>query len=262
MTGTNKTLYIPLYGKAYVSRKNIILKDEKAEEIWAAEGFELGRKSRSKWLAYYMAMRRRVFDDVVAETVKQNPDAAVLHIGCGLDPRYERIKPDCQWYDIDFDAVISEKRKYFAESDNYHLLSGDATQADRWLTYFTQKTAIVVMEGVSMYLTGRQMKKLVADLQKHFDHTILIADFYSEFAAKMSKYKNPVNEVGAAVYNGMDNPEPLVINDKVKFIKEVDMTPGHLIKQLGKAEQLVFGRLYAGKFAKGLYSMYVYRIEK
>lgn len=31
----NKTLYIPLYGKSYVSQKEIILHDAKAEEIWA-----------------------------------------------------------------------------------------------------------------------------------------------------------------------------------------------------------------------------------
>ena len=41
MENVNKTLYIPLYGKAYVSEKGILLKDPKAEEIWAAEGFPL-----------------------------------------------------------------------------------------------------------------------------------------------------------------------------------------------------------------------------
>ena len=45
MKNESKTLYIPLYGKAYVSRKGIILNDKKAEEIWAAEGFELKGKS-------------------------------------------------------------------------------------------------------------------------------------------------------------------------------------------------------------------------
>ncbi len=48
MNNVNKTLYIPLYGKAFVSKKNIILQDKKAEEIWAKEGFELKGKSKSK----------------------------------------------------------------------------------------------------------------------------------------------------------------------------------------------------------------------
>ena len=48
MNGVNKTLYIPLYGKAYVSRKNIIIKDKKAEEIWGAAGFSLKGKAKSR----------------------------------------------------------------------------------------------------------------------------------------------------------------------------------------------------------------------
>ena len=45
MDNVNKTLYIPLYGKALVSKKEIILNDSKAEEIWTAEGFVLKGKS-------------------------------------------------------------------------------------------------------------------------------------------------------------------------------------------------------------------------
>ena len=52
MNNVTRTLYIPLYGKAYVSRKGLFLKDKKAEEIWEAEGFALKGKSKSKWLAY------------------------------------------------------------------------------------------------------------------------------------------------------------------------------------------------------------------
>ena len=52
MNNVNKTLYIPLFGKALVSKKGIILEDKTAEKIWDAEGFPLGGKSKSKWLAY------------------------------------------------------------------------------------------------------------------------------------------------------------------------------------------------------------------
>ena len=58
MDGVNKTLYIPLYGKAAVSRRGILLRDPKAEEIWAEAGFPLKGKAKS----YYMGMRAAVFD--------------------------------------------------------------------------------------------------------------------------------------------------------------------------------------------------------
>ena len=40
MDSVNKTLYIPLYGKSFVSKKNIILKDTKAEQIWDRVNFK------------------------------------------------------------------------------------------------------------------------------------------------------------------------------------------------------------------------------
>ena len=51
MDGVNKTLYIPLYGKALVSRKGLFLSDKWAEQIWETEQCPLKGKSASKWLA-------------------------------------------------------------------------------------------------------------------------------------------------------------------------------------------------------------------
>lgn len=59
MDNVNKTLYIPLCGKAYVSGRGLFLHDEKAEQIWSAEGFSLKGKSRSKWLAFYRVFGQR-----------------------------------------------------------------------------------------------------------------------------------------------------------------------------------------------------------
>ena len=76
MDSVNKTLYIPLYGKAYVSRQGILLHDPKAEDIWGKEGFPLKGKSASQWLAYYMGMRAAVFDDWVRPTPSSSISAA------------------------------------------------------------------------------------------------------------------------------------------------------------------------------------------
>ena len=77
MNNVNKTLYIPLYGKSYVSKKGIILSDKKAEQIWEAEGFPLKGKSKSKWLAYYMGMRSAVFDAWIKEEMENTVNLAV-----------------------------------------------------------------------------------------------------------------------------------------------------------------------------------------
>ena len=95
MNEVNKTLYIPLYGKSKVSQQGIILNDPSAERIWKEEAFPIRGKSRSKWLAYNMAMRARVFDDWTDSMLQRSRDALVLHIGCGLDSRHMRVKTSC-----------------------------------------------------------------------------------------------------------------------------------------------------------------------
>ena len=80
MTEVNKTLYIPLYGKAYVSKKGLFLNDKKAEEIWEKEKFTLKGKSKSKWLAYYMGIRSAVFDEWIKEKISVTDDITVIHI--------------------------------------------------------------------------------------------------------------------------------------------------------------------------------------
>ena len=254
MENVNKTLYIPLYGKAYVSGKGLLLRDAKAEEIWNMEGFPLKGKSRSKWLAYYMAMRARVFDEWLDEMLQGLHDGVVLHIGCGMDSRIHRVgNRGHMWYDIDFPDVIAERKRYFAETDTYKMLSADIRE-DGWLNQIPKGPRIVVMEGVSMYL---RPEELLAVLRKIVPDYLLL-DCYTTFAAKASRYKNPINDVGVTEVYGLDNPKVLE-NAGMAFVKEWDMTPQDLIDQLQGLEKTIFRKLYAGGIAKKMYRLYEYR---
>lgn len=195
MDQVNKTLYIPLYGKAYVSRKGIILKDTKAEEIWAAEGFPLKGKSKSKWLAYYMGMRSAVFDRWVNAKMKDEP-AVVLHLGCGMDSRAIRVEHGNHlWFDVDFPDVIEQRRRYYEEAETYRMIGADVREP-AWLEQLPRGNAIIVMEGISMYLKPEELKGLLGHLCGHFESLHILMDCYTEFAAKASRYKNPINDVG------------------------------------------------------------------
>ena len=258
MNNVNKTLYIPLYGKAYVSRKGIILSDRWAEKIWDAEGFILRGKSKSKWLAYYMGIRSAVFDSWVKDKMAEMPDATVIHIGCGMDSRAMRVGTNGHaWYDVDFPEVISERGKYFSETEEYKMLAGDARDVS-WLDSIPESmSAIVVMEGISMYLSPEETKGVLENIGAHFDNVALLMDCYSTFAAKMSKYKNPVNDVGVTKVYGIDDPN--LLTGSLDFVGEKEMTPPEYINQLKGSEKRIFEKLYAGNFAKKLYKMYEFK---
>ena len=184
MDNVSRTLYIPLFGKALVSRQGILLHDPKAEEIWQGANLFLSGKAASKWLAYSMAMRAAVFDQWTARHCK---DRIVLHLGCGLDNRRGRLGcPEVLWYDMDLPEVIRERRKHFAESEQYRMISGDLRE-DSWLRDIPDENAVVVMEGVSMYLRPEELEGLLRALKNHFSSVHLLMDCYSTFAAKASK---------------------------------------------------------------------------
>ncbi|MBQ2288936.1 MAG: class I SAM-dependent methyltransferase [Lachnospiraceae bacterium] len=257
MNNVNKTLYIPLYGKAYVSRKNIILRDKKAEEIWNQMNFELKGKAKSKWLAYYMSMRAAIYDLWVEQELKKNPKAIVLHIGCGLDSRIERVSAEnTLWYDIDFPEVVEERRKFYVESKYYHMIAADMRK-DTWKEHIApEQDAIIVLEGVSMYFKPDELVNLLSSLSGHFKSVCILMDCYTEKAAQVSKYKNPINEVGVTVVYGCDDPVGLADKSGLKFEKEYDMTPQKYINELQGMERKIFKNLFAGSFAKSMYRMY------
>lgn len=256
MDNVNKTLYIPLYGKAYVSRRGLILRDPKAEAIWDASGFTLKGKAASKWLAYNMGIRSAVFDQWLQRQL--TPEAVVLHLGCGLDSRCCRVACDNPWFDVDFPAVIAERKQYFAESERYHMLGADLRED--WLGNIPAGgTAIVVMEGVSMYLTTQERLDLLQRLTAHFSQVRLLMDAYTVFAARATKYKNPINDVGVTQVHGFDAPRELERGTALRFVREHDLIPQTMIAQLPKKEQGFFRLLFAGKMAKRIYRLYEYQ---
>ena len=259
MDNVNKTLYIPLYGKATVSRKGIILHDPKAEEIWAREGFPLKGKSSSKWLAYTMGMRAAVFDQWLREQMADAEDTLVIHIGCGLDSRAQRVGlADARWFDVDFPDVIRERKRYYSETDAYRMLGADARDP-AWLGCLPKaESALLVMEGVSMYLRQEELKALLRAAGEHFAHVRVLMDCYTSFGAKASRFKNPINDVGVTTVYGLDDPKTLEDGTGLSFMKEHEMTPGTLIDTLTGMEKTIFKKVFAGRMAKKIYRMYEY----
>lgn len=260
MNNVNKTLYIPLYGKAYVSRKGIILDDTKAEEIWAAEGFHLKGKAKSKWLAYYMGMHSAVFDDWLRAQMTDSEDALIIHIGCGMDSRVERVgTQNHAWYDVDFPEVIQERKRYFCEAGDYHMIVSDVRNSDWILKLPKAKRAIVVMEGVCMYLRLEELKQLLKDIRNHFEHVNILMDCYTVFAANASRHKNPINDVGVTVVYGMDDPKLLEDCTGIFFVKEHEMTPDTLVNELTGMEKIIFKKVFGGSISKKMYRLFEFR---
>ncbi len=260
MDSVGKTLFIPLYGKAAVSRKGIILSDPTAEQIWEAEGFPVKRRSRSKWLAYFMAMRAAVFDNWLREEMAKDREAVILQVGCGLDSRIERVGAGGhRWYDVDFEEVIGLRKRFFQPDEQYHMLPGDLREPG-WLRSIPEGTnALIALEGISMYLQPEEMQSFLRSAGEHFREVSLLMDCYTEKGARATKVKNPIRDVGVTAAYGTDDPAVWEQGTGFSFLREHDMTPGDLIEQLPGAERFLFRTLFGGKVARSLYRLYEFQ---
>ncbi len=257
MTEVNKTLFIPLYGKSQVSKKGVILHDPVAERIWEKEAFPIKGKCKSKWLTYNMAMRARVFDDWTEDMLEQNPNAIVLHLGCGLDSRCTRIKhPYVNWIDGDFQDVISLRKCYFEETETYHMRSVDVSDIKNIEVLPDSDSAIVILEGISMYLSNGQINRFFLALQEKYQRLHILMDVYTEFGVRASKYKNPVNDVGITKLFGIDDFQPILQNTGIKLKEEHSLTPNRLVNELSGFDKSVFKILFTGAMYRKIYRLY------
>ncbi len=257
MNEINKTLYIPLYGKSEVSKKKIIINDPSAEKIWEKENFKVTGKAKSKWLTYNMAMRARIFDDWVCEMLKKNPNAIVLHIGCGLDSRFLRVTEKYHlWVDADFPDVIDGRKKYFSENDNYKMRPFNAAKPENLEDFPNNDCAIVVLEGISMYLKNKELNEFFKALSCKYKKIHVLMDVYTVLGAKASKYKNPINNVGVTTVWGIDNVEDILKGTNILCKKEYSMTPKHLVDELTGFEKRFFKFMFTGSLYKKIYRLY------
>ena len=183
-----------------------------------------------------MGMRSAVFDCWVREAMEQLPEAAVIHGGCGMDSRVIRTGAlGRQWVDVDFPEVITERKRYFRETDGYHMIPADLRE-EGWLQQIpAEGGAIIVLEGVSMYLKPEELKTVLKRWKAYFGEVRILMDSYTVFGAKATKYKNPINEVGVTQVYGFDDPKTLE-EAGLSFVREHSLTPDRLISLLPRTD--------------------------
>jgi O-methyltransferase involved in polyketide biosynthesis len=182
-----QSLLLVLYIRAMESqRPDALLKDEKAVQLFTqmSRDFSYVKKiPLSEANKLIIILRTLEFDRHARDFLARHPDATVVHIGCGLDSRFDRVDDGrVEWYDLDFPEVIELRRRFIGgERERYHLL-GCSVLEDAWLNLVRanrERPCLFLAEGVFMHLQAAQVKSLVLAMRNHFEGAALIFDAYS-----------------------------------------------------------------------------------
>jgi len=190
LSGVPETLLITLYLRAMeTQRPDALIKDEKAEELFRKIGDEgLYDFNRMKSLhlseenKLVIILRNREIDRCARDFLARCPDAVVVHIGCGLDTRFERVaerNDRVEWYELDLPHVIDLRRKLMDDEAGRRHLLGCSVLEDEWLdtvSVHRWRPFLFLAEGVFMYFTEAQVKRLVLTLRDRFPGAELIFD--------------------------------------------------------------------------------------
>ncbi len=217
LNGVAETLLITLYIRAMESqRSDALIKDDQAVALVAQVGYDFSRFKQIKIDEedkVTIVLRNREFDRHTRDFLACHPDAIVVHMGCGLDSRFERVDNGrVEWYDLDLPEVIELRRKLLGnEGGRYHFLSYSVFDLT-WLEAMDnchQRPALFLAEGVFMYFQEAQVKSLILALRKHFPGAELVFDAFSPYLVKANNLRFAVTKLSARYHWGLKHGRDL-----------------------------------------------------
>lgn len=223
LSGVSETLLVTLYLRAMESqRPDALIKDEKAVALVNRMSYDFARVRQiplREANKVVLILRNREFDRYARDFLARRLEAVVVHVGCGLDSRFERVDDgQVEWYDLDMPDVIELRRKLIGderpalsevEGERYHLL-GHSLLDNTWLDIVSahrQCPFLFLAEGVFQYLEEAQVKPLVLTLRDHFPGAELVFDAWKPFEVWLgNRWLSPPQVYGSFAVGPLARP--------------------------------------------------------
>jgi len=206
LDGISRTLLITLYARAYESqRPDAMIKDDKAVEMVKRINYDFSRAKVQSHDEVAIIMRMREADRFTREFLSRNPDAVVVHIGCGLDTRFERVDNGrVEWFDLDLPQVIKLRRELIGdESERYHLIASSIFDEDWFEIVNIRHPILFLAEGVLPYFEEAQVKSLFLKLRDHFPGAEFVFDFMTPFVIWADNFQFKLSKMNAHLHWGL-----------------------------------------------------------
>jgi O-methyltransferase involved in polyketide biosynthesis len=184
LNGVSESLFLPLYLRALESRRpDALVRDDRAVELVSQLDYDFSRLRLlhlSEVNKLVIILRSREFDRQARHYLERHPQAVVVHIGCGLDARFERVdNGQVEWFDLDLPEVVALRCKYLSPGgERYHLLGCSVFDLG-WMEALgvsPLRHFLFLAEGVFMYFTAQQVRSLVLTLMERFPGAELVFD--------------------------------------------------------------------------------------
>lgn len=208
LEGVPETLLIPLYTRALESqRPDALLQDAQAVEMVRRIEYDFKKVRLQGHDAIALIIRVKKFDQHARDFLARWPEAVVVHIGCGLDTRFERVENGrVEWFDLDVPEVIELRQSLIRSScSRYHLLATSVFE-DGWMeevSRFRPRPFLFLAEAVLPYFEGAQVRSLFLKLRNRFPGCEMVCDAHTPFAVRANNLQLALLRVSARLRWGL-----------------------------------------------------------
>lgn len=156
-------------------RPDALFRDPFARRLAGERGERIvAELPRGRAAAWSMIVRTAAFDEIIRDAVTRGGVDTVVNLAAGLDARPWRLPlpPSLRWVDVDLPAILAYKAERIGDAPpvcRYEAAAADLTDPaarDAVLARVgaAARSALVVSEGLLVYLTAEQVGALAAAL--------------------------------------------------------------------------------------------------
>ena len=190
LSGVPETMLQTVYARAKESGGRGAIRDPKTEELVAALDYDFSLADKDAAMRSGVVARTIVLDRLVGAWLAEHPDAVVVNIACGLDTRCYRLSGYARWYNLDLPETIAVRERLLPESGAISQIAMSAM--DDWGGRIEEQgvPALVVIEGLTMYLSEAEVKRIFAVIAGRFERAAVLVETMNPMVVRRFREKS------------------------------------------------------------------------
>ena len=226
LSGVPETMLQTLYARARESGTRGAIRDKKAEEIVGRLDYDFSLAEKDGAMRSGVIARTIVLDRLVQGFLSENPGATVVNIACGLDTRCYRIKGFGHWYNLDLPETIAVRERFLPESGEISQIAMSAMDDWGGAIAETGAPALIVIEGLTMYLTEADVRRIFERIAGRFERATVFVETMNPMIVRCFREKS-IEGSHAKFTWGVKNGRTLAsLLPGFRFVQERCLTEG------------------------------------
>ena len=194
LSGVPETMLQTLYARANETLGRGAIHDDKAVELVRSLDYDFSLADGDAAMSSGVIARTIVLDRMVASWLARHAGATVVNVACGLDTRCYRMGGFGRWYNLDLPETIAVRAELLPEEGVISQIGMSAMED--WGAQVKPAApdapteALVIIEGLTMYLTAEDVRKIFDVIAHRFEHATVFVEVMNPAMVKHFKEKS------------------------------------------------------------------------